>query len=218
MKIKNDLTGIRYGRWVVIKPAKNVGSRTFWLCRCDCGTEKEVMAQSLRGGVSRSCGCYATEVKHRKGKNTTHSLSDTRTYSIWCKMKRRCLVRSDPAYSRYGGRGITCAEHWKTFEGFYADMGECPPGLTLERVNNNGNYCKENCRWATYAEQNLNKRNSRRALYQGEMLPLIEIQKRSGLKYSTVYYRACVAPREDVELVDERMRAQSLLQNVSRAA
>ena len=158
----HDETGKRYGRWTVIAFAANHNGKSYWKCRCDCGVEKDVMGKNLRNGRSQSCGCLMAELSAEKA--TSHGRCRTRTYHIWGAMKTRCTNKNYPQYDDYGGRGITVCERWlHSFENFLADMGECPDGLTIERRNNDAGYCKDNCKWATRAEQNNNKRNSVRA-------------------------------------------------------
>jgi hypothetical protein len=162
-----DLTGKRFGRWHVIAllPERQRNTRerqrhTHWLCRCDCGGEGIVRGDKLIKGLSKSCGCISKEMfvkrvtKHGHTKHRLHS----RAYSCWKNMKGRCLNPQHKQYPDYGGRGITVCQRWLIFENFYADMGDPPPDLSLDRINNNGNYEPGNCRWATVAEQLANRR------------------------------------------------------------
>lgn len=162
-----DLSGQRFGRLVVDELARvetytysrsgrskpGVSRVKLWRCRCDCGTVVEVMQHLLRAGRSQSCGCL------KRDKMTSHGQSYSRVYHIWAGMLQRC---TNPNYSRWadwGGRGITVCDPWSVFENFYADMGDPPTkDHTLDRRDNDGPYCKANCRWATRSEQQLNKR------------------------------------------------------------
>jgi hypothetical protein len=166
-RIKFDLSNKRFGRWTVlaIHPEryrwKNpAGMRqttaVLWLCRCDCGTERAVFGISLRNGRSQSCGCVGRK------KRTKHGLSRSRAYKVWSAMKDRCLNPRNHAYDRYGGRGISISEEWLSFETFYADMLDPPPGLSIDRINNEGGYELGNCRWADSVEQTQNRRPRKR--------------------------------------------------------
>lgn len=155
-----DITSQRFGRLIAIEPTdKRSWGGVIWHCVCDCGNECFVNLGNLRGGSTRSCGCLGKECARRTGKtHISHGLSQESIYKAWHGMIQRCENPNNKAYKNYGGRGIAVCERWHKFENFYKDMGECPGGLTLERINNDGNYELKNCKWATYEEQNNNRR------------------------------------------------------------
>lgn len=169
-----DLSNKRFGRLIVIRrvPKKNVGRHAYFLCRCDCGKEKVINGCGLRTGRTRSCGCYKIEVT--KAVSTTHGMRNSRAFAAWAHIKQRCGNPKDAAYERYGGRGISVCERWYKFENFLEDMGHPPKGLTIDRIDNNGNYEPGNCRWATYKEQANNKGNNRVICFNGQSKTLMQ--------------------------------------------
>lgn len=154
-----DLIGKRFGKLVVKEKGPYVSGTTRWLCVCDCGTEKFVGSQNLRNGSTKSCGCFRKQ--HLRESRTIHGYTKTRTYRSWSQMKNRCGNPNYINYSSYGGRGIKVCERWENFENFLEDMGERPLGKSLDRIDVDGDYEPNNCRWATLEEQAQNKRKTR---------------------------------------------------------
>lgn len=166
----SDLTGRSFGRLTVVERAENRGRHIYWLCVCECGTTRTVKGDHLKSGGSQSCGCRLSDsARERAARSamptrTTHGHGSARagtrsgTYISWSSMIQRTTNPRNPAWPHYGGRGITVCDRWRSYEAFLQDMGERPPGLTLDRIDVNGHYEPGNCRWATWSEQRLNQR------------------------------------------------------------
>jgi len=164
MSAPRNLVGQRFGRLLVIAGGGSLNERRLWLCRCDCGTECSARTDILTRdrAAKRSCGCLRRETMARIGsKNGTHRLSRTAEYRSWARMIHRCHNSKDNRFEYYGGRGIVVCRRWReSFEAFLADMGAKPgPRYTIDRYpDRDGDYEPSNCRWATYTEQNRNRR------------------------------------------------------------
>lgn len=180
--------GSVFGRLTVISAFRSEGVHKIARLRCVCGTEKEFRKCGLLSGSTKSCGCLKVELN--KKLSTTHGRTKDPAYAIWASMKQRCQDSSSKWYGSYGGRGIFVSESWQSFEGFFADMGTRPfKGATLERVNNDGPYSKENCIWADRKTQSNNTRRSVLWEYKGKLYRLEELVKLSGLKKVTLEAR-----------------------------
>jgi len=193
-----NIKGKKFGRWKVIEqviiPGKTHGRESVWICLCECGSTKIVRSTSLRSGESKSCGCLRKELNIKR--YTKHGLMKTRFYHCFMGAKFRCINPRGKDYKRYGGRGIKML--WVSMVDFKKDMyksylkhvgkyGE--KDTQLDRIDVNGNYCKENCRWVTCVEQGNNRRNNHLRFYRGRAKTSSEWAKLYGLKTSTLEKR-----------------------------
>ena len=155
----------------------------YWLFKCDCGNESVAQVNNVKRGAVKSCGCLLKKI------HITHGMTNTFEYNAWHHMKQRCINKSNHAYKNYGGRGITICKRWLNFENFYKDMGKRPRGMSLDRVDNNKGYYKENCRWATVVEQNNNMRSNHFLTYNGETQTIAWWVAKLGINRGTLYSR-----------------------------
>jgi hypothetical protein len=189
MRTSEDLTGLKFGRLTAIRfVGRNKHNHRLWLWKCDCGKKIERESGPIKSGRQVSCGCYAIEQAKGRAK---HGGYKTKTYKAWINMRTRCQG-THGAFSakHYHERGISVCERWDTsFTAFLEDMGECPPGMSLERIDNSGNYEPGNCKWITQAEQTRNTRRTVRVFVGGRELCLKDACAELGLEYSCVRSR-----------------------------
>ena len=184
-----DMVGEKYGRLTVVRRNYSRGSKnSYWECVCDCGKTKIVRRQHLISGNVSSCGCLAKMVAYFIHK--IHGLSDTKIYIVWKGMISRCTDVKLESYHNYGGRGIKVCSRWmNSIEAFYEDMGEPPDGMSLERIDTNGDYTPENCTWATPIEQANNKRNTIFIEAFGKKQNIKDWSQETGITRSAIYSR-----------------------------
>ena len=173
------MIGQKFHRLTVIERAEstpgNRGKR--WLCQCECGNQTIARNDLLKSGRFKSCGCYRNEKSSVRIKliNTTHGMSNSVEYKTWVQMILRCNNKNNNSYNNYGGRGIKVCDRWiNSFENFYEDMGKRLDGMSIDRIDVNGDYCPENCRWASMKIQSNNKRSNKYIKYNGETKTLSE--------------------------------------------
>ena len=186
-----DLTGLKFGRLTVLEYAYTKKSRAYWLCQCECGNKKIIFGKDLRNGKIKSCGCLRKESILKAV--TKHNKRFTKLYPIWVQIKQRCLNINNKNYRQYGERGISVCQEWlDDFMNFYnwAMANGYKEGLTIDRINTNGDYCPENCRWVDFIKQARNTRKNVFITYRGEKHCISEWAEILGIKAATLRYRA----------------------------
>lgn len=181
-----NLVGQKYGRLTVLDRADNVKGRVAWKCECDCGNQVTVLSYSLRTGNTKSCGCLVSE------KITKHGMHKTKLYRAWNNMISRCYCESFRSFRNYGGRGITVCDEWRNSFPVFADWAMnngYREDLTIDRIDNEGNYEPSNCRWITNEAQQLNKRSNRRISFNGETRTIKEWSVITGIHPRTLSAR-----------------------------
>ena len=186
-----DRSGHRYGRLVALRPTplKESSGCIKWLCQCDCGNQTIVSGSALQSGATKSCGCLHKETAYRQ--SYRHGMAQSRLYREWNNMKSRCNFKSGKCYSRYGGRGITYCKEWEDFVNFekWALQNGYADNLTLDRINNDGSYTPDNCRWVTNIEQQRNKCDNHFITYRGQTKTVVEWAEAIGISSSTIIRR-----------------------------
>lgn len=190
-----DMTGERFGKLVAVAPVKRPGQKTRWECKCDCGEVTFPYRHSLVQGDSMSCGC-ANRGQNLVALNSRHGGANRRTgrqprlYRTWCGMKARCENPKAGMFDNYGGRGIKVCDRWQDFANFQADMGAgMAPGLSIDRIDNNGPYSPENCRWIPFALQARNTRTNRNVTFQGKTQCVAAWAEELGVSASMIHGR-----------------------------
>jgi hypothetical protein len=202
MSALKNLVGQRFGRLVVLERAGSTKhKKALWRCKCDCGNETIVCGSTMLKGETKSCGCITKENAILLGeKNIKHGQRNAIIYHIWRGIKSRCFNKNDPCYEFYGKKGITVCEKWRnSFQAFYdwalangykeETLLSGKSKLSIDRIDNNGNYCPENCRWATYKEQARNRTNNLWVTYKNETLTLAEWCEKLKLPYDRTQRR-----------------------------
>lgn len=192
MNAKINITGERYGRLVAINRLIIPNKRSTWVFKCDCGEEIQRLLEHVRQGTTKSCGCLKIDRTRERSITHGHSVGRkaSRTLSAYQKAKERCYNPNIERYPQYGGRGIVMSDEWrKSFTTFLEDMGECPPKMSLDRIDVNGNYEKGNCRWVTSAQQARNRTDNVFVSHGGKEVILKDFATIMGVKYKTLHAR-----------------------------
>ncbi|MBT2750019.1 MULTISPECIES: hypothetical protein [unclassified Lysobacter] len=179
--------GDQYGRWQIVRGRLGTHVRA----QCQCGTVKDVQVGHLQSGRSRSCGCLRAE--QLSARRLRHGASGTLEYRLWRKMKERCSNPNAPGYRNWGGRGIRVCDRWQaSFEAFLRDMGMCPSGYSLDRIDNERGYEPGNCRWASHQQQCNNQRRNVRVTLDGKTQTIASWARELSLPYATLHRRVSI--------------------------
>lgn len=184
-----DISGQRFGRLTAVRYhdyTNNNGSR--WLFRCDCGNEIVAYSSLVRSGRTKSCGCLNQELRKSRAR---HGMVGTPIHNAWLHMRQRCNNPNSREFKNYGGRGIKVCPEWDDFKEFYSWSVEngYREGLTIDRINNDGNYEPDNCRWVTMLVQENNKRNNHFVTYKGERMTVSQCARRANVSRNKLFYR-----------------------------
>lgn len=182
-----DLIGKKFGRLIVIEQIRKGKGQC--LCLCECGNYKIIRTDHLKSGLTLSCGCLQKE--RASLACSKHNESSNKLYGVWSTMKARCQNKKSTKYKNYGARGITVCDEWNNdFSKFllWARNNGYKDGLTIDRIDVNGNYCPENCRWATNKQQSRNKTNTIRIMFNGKLMAVADVAEILGIKYSKLLW------------------------------
>jgi hypothetical protein len=195
-----DITGMTFNRWTVLHIDKEWEKKDKrWICKCECGTIKPVFAMVLKSGNSTSCGCARSEMA--KIRATTHGMTNSREQRTWNSMIQRCTNVNHVAFHNYGGRGITICPEWRNdFMSFFKDMGARPEGKSIDRIDNEKGYFKDNCKWSTEVEQKNNRQDNHLINWEGEIYTLSSLARKHGLTYNILHKRITAGKSLDVAL------------------
>lgn len=188
-----DMTSQRFGRLTVVEHlgrTKEKSRNHYWACMCDCGKRVDVKGSNLRRGSTKSCGCFRKEKAKAAGDRTkTHGMCRTSTYNVWSSMIQRCRNQNAKDYPRYGAIGKDVCDRWLSFDNFLEDMGIRPERMSLDRIDNDKGYSKENCRWVSSKAQQRNKTNNRIISHNGKTMTLAEWAEETGINSRTLWSR-----------------------------
>lgn len=185
-KVKN-LIGNEYNRLTVLSYSRKENNKHLWMCECICGNIKELNSGDIKSNKVRSCGCLKEE--ELKKRFTTHGFTKNKSYQTWKHIKQRCLNENCKSYHKYGGCGINICDRWLIFENFLFDMGEPKEGQSIDRIDNDKGYFKENCRWATSKEQCRNKKFNIKLTHDNQTKCVSEWAEIYNICKDTIYYR-----------------------------
>lgn len=216
-KTEKDLTGIKFGSLTPIRRASEINSRTTWLCKCDCGNTTYADVYSLMNGTKKSCGC----IPRAKNIRIKHNRSHHPLYACYYRMRHRCENPADKSYERYGGRGIKVCDEWKNDITAFINWGLAngyKEGLSIDRIDNDGDYSPENCRWANPTQQSNNRSTNAYVTYNGETHTYAEWSRITGIKQLTIRHRIedLHWSVEDALTVPTTERRYGILQNANK--